>query len=317
MKTIGIIMLSLFPVLLVLPYLVPLSQAVPITDAGPCINSQSEMVNGTLFHFRVYLPSDEAVTGKVLLVHGLGGSTFSFEAAAPLIAGQGYCVVSVDLPGFGFSDRNPGYDHSQANRAKDLWQLLTIIDQKMGHELAVAPWHLAGHSMGGGTVAAMAIQSEGRTKSLILIDPALLDAARGGVLFSIAPVNRWLQVALERFLLNESSIKRFLTSAYGRTPGPEEIKGYLTPLTLPGTAGALAGFVKTARNEDANLLKGISTPIFAIWGSEDTLVPLNQSARLREIRPDISLSVIAGAAHCPMETHTDAFVQIVALALAR
>jgi len=316
LKKAGIIALIVLSVLMGLPYLVPLSQAGPLMDALPFDNSQREQVNGVLFHYRVYPPPDGPFRGKLLLIHGLGGSTFSYEAAAPLIARQGYHVVSVDLPGFGFSDRNPAYPHSQANRAKDLWQLLALIDMKMEGGPALASWHLAGHSMGGGTAAAMALQNEGRTKSLILIDPALFSAQGGSAFTSFEPLSRWLQVALERFLLHENGVRRFLTSAYGREPGAEETKGYLTPLLLPGTARALASFVKTAENQDAALLKGISTPIFALWGSEDTLVPLSQSERLLAIRPDTSLSVIAGAAHCPMETHTWEFVRIVLQALA-
>ena len=315
-KKAGAIVLIVLTALTCLPYFVPVSQAGPSLDAGPFANSQRETVNGTLFHFRMYPPPDGSVKGKMLLIHGLGGSTFSFEAAAPLIARQGYYVLSVDLPGFGFSDRSAAYDHSQANRAMDLWKLLTILDQKMESGLAGAPWHLAGHSMGGGTAVAMALKDEGRTKSLILIDPALFDGDRKGVFSSFAPLSRWLQVALERLLLNESGIRRFLASAYGREPGPQEVKGYLTPLLLPGTAAALAGFVSTAESQDTALLKGVSTPIMAIWGSEDTLVPIDQAERLLAIRPDLSLRVMAGAAHCPMETHTEAFVQAVLQGLA-
>ena len=311
LKAIGITVLCALLVLTAVPYLIPLSQPVLTASLKPFYNSDRAVIRGTSFHFRTYPPSESQVKGKVLFVHGLGGSIFSFEAAAPLIARQGYYVVLVDLPGFGYSDRNPEYDHNQANRADDLWHLLTIIDNTLQGELAGVPWHLAGHSMGGGTVAAMALQNEGRTRSLILIDPALFDMARGSIAVTFPPVGRWLQVALEHLLLTESGVRRYLTSAYGRVPTPDQIKGYLTPLTLPGTAASIANILKTAKNEDASQLKGISSPILALWGSEDTWVPASESQRLREIRPDVTLSIIEGAAHCPMETHTNAFVQTI------
>ncbi len=309
LKAIGISVLSGLLLLAALPYLIPLSQAASMASLKPFENSQRAVINGTSFHYRSYPSTETLVKGKVLFVHGLGGSTFSFEPAAPLIARQGYHVVLVDLPGFGYSDRNPGYDHSQANRAEYLWQLLDIIDHSLQGELAGLPWHLAGHSMGGGTVTAMALQNEGRTRSLILIDPALFDTLRGIGAAAFPPVSRWLQVALEHLLVTENNIKRFLTSAYGSVPTRAQIQGYLAPLTLPGTAAASANLLKTARNEDASLLKGISTPILALWGSEDTWVPVSQAQRLLEIRPDVTLGIIRGAAHCPMETHTDEFVQ--------
>ncbi len=311
LKTIAIVLLSVLLTLGVLPYLVPLSQASPMEGPPPYGNSAWETVNGTPFHYRIFPPAGETAKGKVLLLHGLGGSTFSFEAAAPMIAGEGYLVAAADLPGFGYSGRDPGYDHNQANRAEDVWDLLSVIDQGLDSSLAAEPWHLAGHSMGGGTIAAMALRDESRAKSLIFIDAALFDSPGGGGFTALPPAVRWLQVVMERFLLNERSIGRFLTSAYGRPPSPEEVKGYLTPLTLPGTARAFAGLVRTARNEDAGLLKGIATPILAVWGSGDTWVPFSSTEKLLGIRPDAVIATIESAAHCPMETHPEEFVRIV------
>lgn len=71
-------------------------------------------------------------------------------------------MASVDLPGFGYSDRNPTYDHSQAHRNEDVWSLPETIDNTLESDLTNRPWNLAGHSMGGGTVAAIAIQNDSR-----------------------------------------------------------------------------------------------------------------------------------------------------------
>ncbi|KAJ6806240.1 protein AUXIN RESPONSE 4 isoform X1 [Iris pallida] len=43
----------------------------------------------------------------VLLLHGLGSSSFSFRRVLPALAGAGLRAVAVDLPGSGFSDRPP------------------------------------------------------------------------------------------------------------------------------------------------------------------------------------------------------------------
>lgn len=302
-------MLTFLAVLMLLPYVLPVSAPAATLAEAPFHNSAFETVHGYSFHYRVYRPEEAPVTGKLLLVHGLGGSTFSFEAAAPQIAEQGYLVLSVDLPGFGYSDRNPAYDHSQANRAKDVWTLLSLVDEGLPVGLAVLPWHLAGHSMGGGTVAAMAVQNEARTASLVLIDPALFSNSRGFFAMDIAPVNRWLQVALEHFILTENNIKRYLGSAYGREPSPAEVQGYLAPLRLRGTAQALGQMVRSFKREDPTRIQGLKTPILAIWGQDDTMVPPGDLEKLQAIRPDLTPLLIAGAAHCPMETHVDIFVE--------
>lgn len=309
LRTLGLIFIGFCLLFIFVPYLFPVSVSSPTTNLKPFENSAVEVVNGTYFHYRTYNTANIALKGKLLFVHGLAGSTYSFEKVAPLIAEHGYFVISVDLPGFGYSDRTPKYVHSQSNRAKDLWQLLSIIDQQLESNLASIPWILAGHSMGGGTVAAMALQNENRTKRVIFIDAALFETSHGGSIIGIPPLNQWMQVALEHFLITEKGIKNLLTSAYGVEPSPEQIEGYLAPLRLPGTARSLVSIVRTSKNEEIERLKGLSIPKFAIWGSNDTWVPEKELEKLKEIYPDIAVCIINGAAHCPMETHSDVFVE--------
>ena len=292
------------------PYLFPISAPAAMDGPKPFDNSAFVEVNGISFHYRTYPALSSAINGKLLLVHGLAGSTFSFEVSAPLISQEGYSVVSVDLPGFGYSDRNPAYDHSQSNRAKDLWELLSVIDQGMDDDTATLPWHLAGHSMGGGTVAAMTMQDPSRVKSLIFVDAALFENPDGGGFLAIPPLNRWVLTALEHFLITENRIKSLLSSAYGTEPTIDQIKNYLLPLRLPGTARSLLSMIRTAKNEDPEKLKSLAVPLFAVWGSQDTWVPLEELDRLKAIRPDIIIQIIDGAAHCPMETHPDIFVEM-------
>lgn len=171
---------------LALPYLVPLSAPAHAPESLPFVNSAFFEAESTRIHYRLAVPEESAPLGKLLLVHGLAGSTFSFEALTPLLIQAGVVVVSVDLPGFGFSSRDLDYDHSQANRALTLWQLLDHVDASLNPSLAAQPWHLAGHSMGGGTAYAMALQQPDRARSLVLMDAPLTGGSRSGLL-SVPP----------------------------------------------------------------------------------------------------------------------------------
>lgn len=304
-------LLSLLALFVVTPYLFAVSKRAALPDPLPFDNSALANINGIRFHYRTYKPKDGAAKRKLLLVHGLAGSTFSFETAAPLICEGGTLVVSVDLPGFGYSDRSPLYDHSQKNRARDLWQLLFLIDNGLDSDMAKEPWHLAGHSMGGGTVAAMAMQAPSRMRSLIFIDAALFERPRGSWPLAIPPLDRWVLLALENLALTEKRISSLLASAYGREPTPEQVEAYLAPLRLPGTARALLNFIRTAKNEDPEGLRDLKVPILGVWGSEDTWVPREELNRLLAIRPDTVMRLIEEAAHCPMETHPETFADIV------
>lgn len=300
------IVLAFFLVFVFLPYVIPLSSPSSVRES-PFENSSFVEINGFSFHKRLFSPEKLPAKGKLLLVHGLAGSTFSFETSAPLLAKEGYYVLLVDLPSFGYSDRKSGYNHAQSNRAKDLWELLKTVDRELPKDVAALSWHLGGHSMGGGTVTAMAMQED--AASLILIDGALFNTARGGFLAEVPLLKRWLQVALEHLFIREKRIQSLLGSAYGKTPSSEQVEGYLRPLLLPGTASALMDVVVTAKNEDPQKLRDLSLPIFALWGSRDSWVPLEELHQLQEIRPDPRVSIIEDAAHCPMETHPQDFVE--------
>jgi pimeloyl-ACP methyl ester carboxylesterase len=287
---------------LVLPYLVPLSAPAHAPESLPFADSAFVEAAGTRIHYRLAVPEGPAPLGKLLLVHGLAGSTFSFEALTPLLVQAGVVVVSVDLPGFGYSSRDLNYDHSQANRAHTLWQLLDHVDQGFAPDLAAQPWHLAGHSMGGGTAYAMALQQPDRACGLVLMDAPLTGGSRSGLL-SVPPLLQWTLLALEHLVLNEQRIGALLESAYGQKPNEQQVAGYLAPLRVPGTAQSLGRMVRTAREEDLAGFPDLPLPLLAIWGEEDRWVPQSALKALQALRPDMTALVVKGAGHCPMETH--------------
>lgn len=317
LKWIGIVLLGMILLASIVPYLVPLSRSEDVTKIRPYDNSMYYEANGAVVHYRLFLPATESVKGKILLVHGMGGSTYSFEKTVPELTAAGYMVVAADLPGFGYSSRPEEFDHSQKSRSALLWGLVDEVDETSPEGFGAEGWHLGGHSMGGGTVAAMAVDREDSTKSLILIDGALLENDRGGLLFSIPPVTRWIQVALEHYVIRAVNIRSFLESAYGKEPTEEQVSGYLDPLSLPGTARGAAQLLRTSENIPLEELSRLSLPVTAIWGENDSWVPLSDTDRIRDVLPQLEVEIIEGAGHVPMESHPEAFNAALLSALER
>lgn len=245
--------------------------------------------------------------GKILLVHGLGGSTYSFDRMIGPLVEEGYVVVAADLPGFGYSGRPEKFDHSQANRAKIMWSLLSVVDHRFTYpNLSEVPWHLVGHSMGGGTVTAMAVADPDKSASMTLIAGALEDNRNLFMgLVKFPPYARWTQIFLERSLLTESRVEKILGDAYGRPPTEGEVAAYLTPLWLPGTARGLTDFTKTSKSIPLPVVGTLEIPVSAIWGEYDTIVPLDRSRTIGRYLPQMRLYVIEDSAHIPMETHPE------------
>lgn len=298
LKKIGLGFLSVLLLLAVLPYVIPLSKASPLEKPFENSNFFQTSEPDTRIHYRVYAP--ENPVGYLVMIHGLGGSTFSYTENAPIFKQAGYFVVTLDLPGFGYSSRSVRENHSQVHRADLVWSLLESFgDQK---------WHLLGHSMGGGTVAAMALQRPEATASVIWVDGALFETNRANSrLLAFPSIERWLQVLLEHLLLSESRIEDFLTSAYGQPPTRDQVLGYLEPLQVKGTARAAGALLKTAKNVPSEALAEIKAPTLALWGLEDTWVPFSDTLKLGQLLPALEVMGIEGAGHCPMETHPQEF----------
>lgn len=125
-----VVLIGVLFVAIVLPYLIPTQVALTELPSQAFAESRYVHVGNTLVHFRQWEPQAPTL-GKVLMVHGLGGSTFSWRHNVKPLVSAGYLVVAVDLPGFGYSDRWSNV-FGQADRATLLWQLLTKIDQDFG-----------------------------------------------------------------------------------------------------------------------------------------------------------------------------------------
>jgi pimeloyl-ACP methyl ester carboxylesterase len=314
-KALAIVLCICFAVSIA-PYCIPVTTAKNIASA-PFSESAFLETQGVSLHYRVWQPAEGACQGKVLLVHGLGGSTFCWRENIDALVTAGYLVLAVDLPGFGYSDRSRGQDHSQANRSLLLWSLLDSTDSAMQGDMKSGKWNLVGHSMGGGTVAQMALSNPERTQCVVFVDGAVLTDGRSlGVLLEYPPVQRWIEVLARNVFFSRDQFAKFLSSAYGRTPSEAEIDGYLDPLLLDGTEGTLIDLTRSATTMEADALKPLSVPVYGIWGEEDSWVPLEEANRLQATLPSMQLMIVPGAGHCPMETHSASFNQFLLQALA-
>lgn len=310
-------LLALFLVLSAVPYLLRVTAATSERTV-PFPESVFAVVDGVLLHSRLWRPDGARSRGKILLVHGLGGSTFSWRNNAEALAGAGYVVLAADLPGFGYSDRRRGLDHSQESRSRLLWHLLERVDSALEQDVKDAPWHLAGHSMGGGTVVMMALGNPARTRSVFLADGAVL-TRRASLRFFLRypPAGRWIEGLARQLFFKKKRLARFLESAYGTKPSDAAVDGYLRPLLLDGTEGALLDMTQTATTLKADALKALTAPVSAVWGGRDTWVPVAEAHQLQAILPEMRLDVISEGGHCANETHSGAFNQYLLEALDR
>jgi pimeloyl-ACP methyl ester carboxylesterase len=56
---------------------------------------------------------------------------------------------------------------------------------------------------------------------------------------------------------------------------------------------------QAAQSLDPNAYSRLTMPVSLIWGAQDTVTPLNQAERLKQIVPHAELSVLDGVGHIP------------------
>lgn len=95
--------LGILVAICLIPYVFPLSHHAP-SEKPPFENSGFMEIDGISHHYRVWRPRGD-MTHKIVLIHGLFESTFTWERVIPLLTERGYAVLAVDLPGFGYSAR--------------------------------------------------------------------------------------------------------------------------------------------------------------------------------------------------------------------
>lgn len=265
------------------------------TAAEPFANSRFEPIAGVEVHLRHWPAQGGAHGCPVLLLHGFGGSTFSFRELAPALAAAGHEVWALDLPAYGYSARTPF--PGTAGEALAPW----LRERGEGR-----PWCLLGHSMGTRVVAELVQAMPGEVARVAYVAGNPIPSARelrGRERFRSPRIRRWLADLVESRYLREDRIAELLEKAYGRPASDREVAGYLAPLRLPGTALAIMNGYAAQWPETPDGAALDAVPSLILWGGNDQWVKPEVADRLQAALPSANRVTITGAGHCPMETH--------------
>ncbi|MFP3939990.1 MAG: alpha/beta fold hydrolase [Thermoanaerobaculia bacterium] len=247
----------------------------------------------------------------VVLLHGFGGSLYSWRKVVPPLAGAGFRVVAVDLAGFGYSERPADrFLYTPEGQASLVAEAL----EGLGVEAA----HVLGHSFGGGVALRLAAGArDGRSglevRSLVLVDstlPTHSRAPRADWPF-FRPVSYLLlrTVGLRRFFVRKALEEAFHDD--GQVT-PELVDAYRRRLLLRGPAGAYASLTgPLPRRRLEAELEAVHQPTLVLWGAEDALIPLRAGRRAARRLPDARFVAIPECGHIPMEECPEAFLDAV------
>lgn len=281
-------------------------------------------IDGISIYVQIQGQSDQPA---VVLIHGFGGSSFTWRNSLPALADAGYYAVALDLPPFGLSDKSPDLDYSRSALADLVVKVMDYleIDQAV----------IVGHSMGGGVTAYFGAQHPERVKGLVFVDGGVFEAMPqpsatateeaseqrtgglsdlSGFMENIDPSSP-LAAALVRTFLTPKRFTDILESAYGRKDviTDEVITGYQRPLLLEDWPQGLLAF-SAAEEKNPITLDELSAaveknniPVLIIWGGSDRWVSIELAKVMKTALKGASLITYEGVGHLPMEEETKQF----------
>lgn len=238
----------------------------------------------------------------VLVLHGITSCTDTWNWLVPHLATD-YRVLRLDFRGHGQSGRAEGSYHFPSYVS----DAIAVCEQAAG-----GPCVAIGHSLGGGSAAAMAQQRPDLVRGLVLEDPALFgprqpgsEAPAGGLLAAFQLLRQMVPMMQQGGMSVEA-----LADTLAATPGTSG-----APMGESMQPDALAAMASSLLQLDATVLDpvldgsmttaydpagAIPVPGLVLAGDSslpDTIVRAAEIALLAQHSPHIDVRVVTGAGH--------------------
>jgi pimeloyl-ACP methyl ester carboxylesterase len=228
----------------------------------------------------------------VILLHGFGASLETWEPWAKALSGS-YRVIRFDLPGSGLTGADPAGDYTDARAMK----ILNGLMDQLGVSRAV----LIGNSLGGRIAWNFAASYPDRVTRLVLVSPD--GFASPGFEYDKAPDVPLMMQALP-YVAPRGMLKSNLAAAYAHPENLPEttVTRYRDMMLAPGVRTAmLARMGQTILRDPAPILRRIQTPTLLLWGEQDGMIPISNSADYMRDLPHATLVPLPGLGHVPFE----------------
>lgn len=278
-------------------------------------NGQFAEVNDASIYYITHGDTENPV---VILIHGFGGSTFTWRDNTEAIADAGYYVIALDLPPFGLSDKNPDIGYTRSDYADYVAGLMDI--------LSIETATIVGHSMGGSVTAYFAVNYPERVDNLIFVAGGIFERAQedtatndneqsSSPLGFLSTIDTESEQAAEllRLTLRPVTFGQIISSAYyapDQFLTSEVVDGYARPLQIEDWMYGFLGYLNAEETNPISndeLAQAVDAPTLILWGEEDTWVSLSMGESMSETLTGTTFITYPLVGHLPMEENTQQF----------
>jgi pimeloyl-ACP methyl ester carboxylesterase len=269
--------------------------ATPLTPSIRAWREQGRMldVNGR----GVFVTDRGDSATPLVLIHGFPGSSHDWSSLVPLLSGR---VITLDLPGYGFSDKAPDAPYSLFDQ--------TDVVEAVLDQLGVASCVIVGHDMGDTVTAELAHRSNSGelaftieqivlTNGSIFIDLAQL--TRGQRLTLRTP-NRASMFPMPKLILRRSLLESFTATAPPPPGAVDDLIAMIKHDRGDRLMPRLIRYIEERRVHQARWTGGcvdFPGPITLVWGEEDPIAVLPMTERLKALRPATTVVRLPGIGH--------------------
>ncbi|HSG09389.1 MAG TPA: alpha/beta hydrolase [Longimicrobiales bacterium] len=260
-------------------------------------------------HVETLGPKPQEGVDTFVLLHGYGGSSFSWRTWAPALARVGH-VVLVDMKGFGSAPKPDDGRYSPRDHAELIHRLIVERDLRRVT--------LVGHSLGGGVALLTALglldDGSGRLNRMVIVAgaayrqrlPPFVTLARyrrlGTALMRCLGARRMVRFVLRTIVYRPKAVTR------------DQVEGYAKPLSTREARAALIATALQIRPFDLEATTRrypeIDVPALLLWGRHDRVVPLSVGESLVRALPQGQLVVLEECGHLPAEELPDESLQV-------
>ncbi len=230
----------------------------------------------------------------LLLLHGFRAHSYTWKALMDPLAEAGYHVWSIDLIGYGLSDKP---DNAVYSVDFFVQQVNAFMEAQGIHKA-----HLIGNSMGGGLALSLALEYPQSVSSLTLLTalgypfdlPLYISLGRHISQIWVPFLGpQMVRHCLKQLVFNEAVVT------------DEQVEAYSLPYRFPG--GVNASLLTLQKFDNQRLIEmgrhyaSLTYPILIIWGDHDTLLPISHYEKFLKDFPHAERLLIANCGHIPQE----------------
>jgi pimeloyl-ACP methyl ester carboxylesterase len=247
----------------------------------------------------------------VLLVHGIHAAASSFEWRGNVEAlAARHTVYTIDLLGFGLSDRPP---------IRYAARLYTALIDDFVDRVVRAPVALVANSLSAAYAIVLGARDAARYPALVLVQPTGLvrlhqPASAGNDVARMAIDAPVVGTAMFNALVSRRSLRLFLRQAYADESLVSEqlVDAYYDVAHQPGARHAPAAFVAGHLNVDVrHSLRRLVQPTLLAWGEHAEIAPVDEARGFLALKSDLELAIFDPSGDLPHDERAAEFNETV------